>query len=89
MEFLWMLIVGLIVGALAKLIMPGDDPGGIIVTMLLGVAGALVAGWLGGAIGFYGEGDAGPGIIASLFGAILLLGLYRAYTGRRAHRPTV
>lgn len=89
MEFLWMLIVGLIVGALAKLIMPGDDPGGIIVTMLLGVAGALVAGWLGRAVGFYGEGDAGPGIIASIIGAILLLGLYRAFGARRAHRPSV
>jgi uncharacterized membrane protein YeaQ/YmgE (transglycosylase-associated protein family) len=88
MEFLWMILVGLVVGALAKLIMPGDDPGGMIVTILLGIAGALVAGWLGSAVGWYGPGEAGPGIIASTLGAILLLGLYRAFRGRRTH-PSV
>jgi uncharacterized membrane protein YeaQ/YmgE (transglycosylase-associated protein family) len=88
MEFLWMILVGLIAGALAKLIMPGDDPGGMIITILLGIAGALVAGWLGRTIGWYTPGETGPGIIASIFGAILLLGLYRVFVGRRAH-PSV
>jgi uncharacterized membrane protein YeaQ/YmgE (transglycosylase-associated protein family) len=85
MEFLWMILVGLIAGALAKLFMPGDDPGGIIVTILLGIAGALVAGWLGRAVGWYGPGDAGPGIIAAIVGAMLLLLLYRLI---RTRRPT-
>ena len=57
MHILWMVIVGLVVGAIAKLIMPGHDPGGIIVTMLLGVAGSLVAGFLGRAMGWYSEGQ--------------------------------
>ena len=83
MQFLWMLIIGLIVGAIAKLIMPGKDPGGIIVTMLIGIAGALLAGFLGRTLGWYGEGDA-AGFIASVVGAILLLLLYRLFAGRRA-----
>jgi uncharacterized membrane protein YeaQ/YmgE (transglycosylase-associated protein family) len=87
MEFLWMILVGLVAGALAKLIMPGRDPGGIIVTILLGVGGALVAGWLGRAAGWYGPGDAGPGIIAAIVGALLLLGLYRVFLGRRERPP--
>ncbi len=87
MEFLWTLIVGLIVGAIAKLLMPGRDPGGFIVTMLLGVAGALLAGFLGRAMGWYESPGSGPGIIASVLGAMLLLFLYRLFIGRR--RPTV
>jgi uncharacterized membrane protein YeaQ/YmgE (transglycosylase-associated protein family) len=83
MEFLWMILVGLVAGALAKLIMPGRDPGGIIVTILLGVGGALVAGWLGRAAGWYGPADAGPGILAAMVGAILLLTVYRVVIGRR------
>lgn len=82
MAFLWMILVGLVVGALAKLFMPGKDPGGIIVTILLGIAGALVAGWLGTAVGWYAPGDTGPGIIASILGAMLLLFLYRMVRGR-------
>lgn len=82
MAFIWMLFVGLIVGALAKLFMPGRDPGGIIVTMLLGVAGALVAGFLGRSLGWYREGEP-VGFIASLFGAIILLALYRLVVVRR------
>jgi uncharacterized membrane protein YeaQ/YmgE (transglycosylase-associated protein family) len=70
------LIIGLIVGALAKLLMPGKDPGGIIITILLGIAGAFVARFLGQALGFYAEGER-AGIIASILGAILLLAIYR------------
>jgi uncharacterized membrane protein YeaQ/YmgE (transglycosylase-associated protein family) len=83
MEILATLIVGLIVGAIAKLLMPGKDPGGIIITMLLGVAGAFVAGFLGRALGWYNSTDSGPGIIASIIGAVILLGLYRLVVGRR------
>ena len=70
------LIIGLIVGALAKLLMPGKDPGGIIITILLGIAGAFLARFLGQALGFYAEGER-AGIIASILGAILLLAIYR------------
>jgi uncharacterized membrane protein YeaQ/YmgE (transglycosylase-associated protein family) len=83
MGFLWTLIIGLVVGAIAKLIMPGKDPGGIIVTMLIGVAGALLAGFLGRALGWYSHPGEGPGIIASIIGAMLLLLLYRLFTRRR------
>jgi len=84
MHLIWSLLVGLVIGAVAKAIMPGKDPGGILVTMLLGVAGSIVASLLGGALGIYHRGDAGPGIIASVVGAIILLALYRAIAGRRA-----
>ena len=77
-----MLIIGLIVGALAKFLMPGKDPGGIIVTMLIGIVGALVAGFLGRAIGWYHEGEP-AGFIASVLGAILLLFIYRLATKNR------
>ena len=83
MGILWMLIIGLVVGAIAKLIMPGKDPGGIIVTIILGIAGAFLAGFLGRAMGWYGEGDA-VGFIASVVGAILLLLIYRMIAGRRS-----
>jgi uncharacterized membrane protein YeaQ/YmgE (transglycosylase-associated protein family) len=81
MHVLWMIIVGLIVGALAKLIMPGRDPGGIIITILLGIAGSLVAGFLGRAVGWYREGDP-AGFIASVIGAVILLAIYRFIVGR-------
>jgi uncharacterized membrane protein YeaQ/YmgE (transglycosylase-associated protein family) len=77
------IVFGLIVGALAKLLMPGDDPGGIIVTILLGVAGAVVGGLVGRAMGFYGP-DQAAGYIMSIVGAIILLALYRMATKRRA-----
>jgi len=76
------IIFGLIVGAIAKLVMPGRDPGGIIVTMLLGVAGALLGGWLGQAIGWYRPGE-GAGFLMSLLGAIVLLWIYRLVVARR------
>jgi len=86
LAFIWMLLIGLLVGALAKLVMPGKDPGGIFATMLLGVAGALVAGFLGRMLGLYAPGQ-GAGWIMSALGAILLLALYRLFTHR--HHPTV
>jgi uncharacterized membrane protein YeaQ/YmgE (transglycosylase-associated protein family) len=78
----WM-VFGLIVGAIGKLLMPGRDPGGIIVTMALGIAGALAAGFIGRALGWYGPAD-GAGYIASILGAILLLWLYRMFVVRRS-----
>ena len=84
MGILGWILFGLVVGALAKLVMPGRDPGGIIVTMLLGIAGAVLGGFVGRALGFYGEGDA-AGFIMSFLGAVLLLALYRMMVGRR-HR---
>lgn len=82
MSILLTIIIGAIVGALAKFVMPGKDPGGIIITILLGIAGSFVAGMLGQALGWYGAGD-GPGIIASIIGAVILLAIYRAVAGRR------
>jgi uncharacterized membrane protein YeaQ/YmgE (transglycosylase-associated protein family) len=78
---LWAAIVGLIVGALAKLIMPGKDPGGILITMVIGIAGSLVANLLGSTLGLYGPGEA-PGFIMSLLGALLLLWLYRIFKSK-------
>lgn len=71
------MIIGLVVGALAKMIMPGKDPGGILVTMLLGVAGSFVGGWIGRSLGFYYRGES-AGFLMSLAGALLLLWIYRA-----------
>jgi len=83
LSFLWMCIIGLVAGALSKLIMPGKDPGGIIVTMLLGIAGSLVAGFLGRALGWYQAGQ-NAGLIMSVAGAILLLAIYRLIKPRSA-----
>jgi uncharacterized membrane protein YeaQ/YmgE (transglycosylase-associated protein family) len=83
MYIIWALIVGLIVGAIAKLLMPGRDPGGVIITMLLGIAGSFVASVVGRALGFYRAGDVGPGVIASVLGAIVVLAVYRAVVHRR------
>ena len=81
MHLLWMIIVGLVVGAIAKVIMPGHDPGGIIVTMLLGIAGSVVAGFLGRAVGWYEPGQS-AGFLASIVGAIIILAIYRVIVGR-------
>ena len=81
MHFIWMCIIGLIAGALAKLIMPGKDPGGIIITMLIGIAGSLIAGFLGRALGWYAEGES-AGFIMSGVGAIILLAVYRMFRPR-------
>ena len=83
MSILWWIISGGIAGAIAKLIMPGKDPGGIIVTILLGIAGAVVGGWLLGLI--LPSRDMGPtGFIGAIIGALLLLWLYRMFVGRRS-----
>ena len=79
----WIVIGGL-AGGIAKLLMPGRDPGGCIVTILLGVAGALVAGWIGRAIGWYGPQDQGADFLAAIVGAFVLLLVYRLIIGRRA-----
>ena len=79
----WIVIGGL-AGGIAKLLMPGRDRGGCIVTILLGVAGALVAGWIGRAIGWYGPEDQGAGFLAAIVGAFVLLLVYRLIIGRRA-----
>jgi uncharacterized membrane protein YeaQ/YmgE (transglycosylase-associated protein family) len=83
LQLLWMAIIGLIVGAVAKLLMPGKDPGGIFVTMLIGIAGSLIAGYVGRAVGWYQEGQT-AGFFMSLVGAIILLLIYRLIKGRTA-----
>ncbi len=82
MGILTWILFGLVVGIIAKLLMPGRDPGGFIVTILLGIAGALLGGFLGRAMGWYGEGDA-AGWIVSILGAIILLALYRMMVRKR------
>lgn len=78
----WIVIGGL-AGAIAKLLMPGRDPGGCIITVLLGIAGALLAGFLGQQIGWYKSGQ-GAGFIAAIVGAFILLLIYRLVASRRA-----
>jgi uncharacterized membrane protein YeaQ/YmgE (transglycosylase-associated protein family) len=82
MGILTWILFGLVVGIIAKLLMPGRDPGGFIITILLGIAGALLGGFIGRAMGFYGENDA-AGWIVSILGAILLLAIYRMMVRRR------
>jgi len=79
--FLGWLLIGLLAGGLAKLIMPGKDPGGCLVTILLGIAGALLTGFIGNALGWYTQGQAG-GFIAATLGAVLILALYRRFKRR-------
>lgn len=81
-EILWTLVIGLVVGAIAKLLTPGRDPGGCIITILIGIAGAFVAGYLGRAVGWYQPGQP-AGFIASIIGAIVLLLIYRLISGKR------
>ena len=80
MALLWILFIGLIIGAVAKLIMPGKDPGGILVTAAIGVAGSLVATFIGKALGLY-EPDQAAGFIGAVIGSVLLLAGYRAIRG--------
>ena len=79
---IWSFIIGLIVGIVAKFFMPGKDPGGIIITALLGIVGSIFAGWLGMHLGIYREGDS-VGFFASVIGAMLILFIYRAVVGRK------
>lgn len=84
MSILTLLIIGLLIGIVAKFLMPGDDPGGIVVTILFGVSGSFVAAYVGRAAGWYAEGEP-TGFIASVAGAILLLFIYRILFRRRHH----
>ena len=77
------IIIGLIVGAIAKFLMPGKDPGGFIITILIGIVGASIAHFIGRSLGWYADAEP-AGFIASVVGAIILLGLYRVVTGKRA-----
>ena len=78
------IVFGLVVGAVAKLLMPGRDGGGIIVTTILGIVGALIGGFIGQALGLYGPGDA-AGFLMALVGAVIVLSIYRVSVGRRRH----
>ncbi|MBW7925747.1 MAG: GlsB/YeaQ/YmgE family stress response membrane protein [Burkholderiaceae bacterium] len=82
MSWLWTLIIGLIVGAIAKWVMPGRQGGGIIVTIILGIVGAFVATWIGQAVGWYRVGE-GAGFIASIIGALIILWIYGMITRKR------
>ncbi len=83
LALLWEGLIGLLVGAVAKFVMPGKDPGGILITMLLGIAGSFVATFLGQRIGWYRQGDA-AGFVMSVAGAVLLLVIYRFLRGKSA-----
>ena len=85
MMLIWTLIIGLIVGAVAKLLMPGKDPGGIIITMLLGIAGAFVGTFIGRALGLYRDG-ASAGFIVSVIGAIILLWITGCFAHEKLRR---
>jgi len=80
--FIWAIIIGFIAGAIAKFVMPGRDPGGFIVTTLLGIAGAVVATWLGRTLGWY-HGAQGAGFIGAIVGAAIILFIYRLVVGRQ------
>ncbi len=82
MSFIWTIVIGLVAGALAKLIMPGKDPGGVIITILLGIGGALLATVVGTRAGFYSAGET-SGFIGAVVGAIVILGLYRLFKKKR------
>ena len=83
MHLLWELIIGLVVGAVAKFLMPGKDPGGIWITMIIGIAGSILATYIGQAIGWYQAGQ-GAGFIMSVVGAVVLLLIYRVIKGAPA-----
>jgi uncharacterized membrane protein YeaQ/YmgE (transglycosylase-associated protein family) len=85
MHIIGVIVIGFLAGLVAKLLMPGRDPGGFIVTILLGIAGAFVATYLGQAAGWY-RADEGAGFIGAIVGAVVILAIYRAIAGRRAAR---
>lgn len=80
-SFIGAVVIGLIAGLIAKAIMPGRDPGGFLITIVLGIAGAEVATWLGSAIGWYRPGQS-AGLIGAVVGAVIILAIYRAIAGR-------
>lgn len=82
MGFIWTIIIGFLAGAIAKFLMPGRDPGGFIITILLGIVGAVLATWLGQAVGWYRAGE-GAGFIGAVVGAVIVLAVYRMVAGRR------
>jgi uncharacterized membrane protein YeaQ/YmgE (transglycosylase-associated protein family) len=82
MTIIWAILIGFLVGIVAKFLMPGRDPGGFFITAILGIVGALVATFLGQALGWYGEGQA-AGFIASVIGALIVLFVYNLIRGRR------
>jgi uncharacterized membrane protein YeaQ/YmgE (transglycosylase-associated protein family) len=83
MSIIWAIVIGFIVGLIAKALMPGRDPGGFIVTVLLGIVGAVVATFLGQAMGLYAAGQS-AGFIASVIGAVVVLFIYNLVRGRRS-----
>jgi uncharacterized membrane protein YeaQ/YmgE (transglycosylase-associated protein family) len=85
---MYWILFGLVAGVIAKLLMPGRDPGGCTVTILLGIAGAMVGGWLGQVLGFYGPGER-AGMLMSIVGAVVILAIYRVIAGRRSRRGVV
>ncbi len=80
------IIFGLIVGIIAKLLVPGRDPGGFVITALIGIVGALLAGWIGRAVGWYGPND-NAGFLMSILGAVILLVIYHGLIRRRVFTP--
>ena len=78
MNIVWTIVIGFLAGAVAKFVMPGKDPGGLVITTLLGIGGALVANFVGSSLGWYAEGETG-GFIASVLGAIAILAVYRLF----------
>jgi uncharacterized membrane protein YeaQ/YmgE (transglycosylase-associated protein family) len=83
MGIIWTIVIGFVVGLLAKMLMPGKDPGGFIITVLIGIVGSVLATYGGQALGLYRAGEA-AGFIGSLVGAIILLAIYRVIRGRKA-----
>jgi uncharacterized membrane protein YeaQ/YmgE (transglycosylase-associated protein family) len=86
MQIIWTLIIGFLAGAVAKLLMPGKQPGGFIITTVLGIAGSIVARYLGIALGIYNSTDS-AGFIASVIGAIILLAIYHFIVRQRGGTP--
>ncbi|HQR97536.1 MULTISPECIES: GlsB/YeaQ/YmgE family stress response membrane protein [unclassified Polaromonas] len=82
MGILWTILIGFIVGLVAKFLMPGRDPSGFIITVLIGIVGSVLASYLGGALGLYQVGES-AGFIAAVLGAMLLLFIYRMVSGKR------
>ena len=81
--WLWWIVIGLVAGAIAKAIVPGRDPSGCLITILLGIGGAVLAGFLGQQLGWYRQGE-GAGFLAAIVGAVLILFIYRLFASRRS-----